>query len=149
MAGSISTRLYSRTATSSIDLETLSDRARGITKEEQEAHPPQLTASDLSGGLFSDHGVADFSKLSFQVPGAEIRLKGNYNLGSQKIDMKGVFPHAGHAGGHAKRHKTLSSDAIGSRCLRKMAPDFRCLSLSRERARNLKSVSKPCITGSG
>ena len=36
-------------------------------------------------------GLASFSRLSFQVPGALISLNGSYDLRSEKIDMQGIF----------------------------------------------------------
>ena len=72
-------------------LETLSDRARGISKDEQARAPAQTVASNFFGRFKLDNGRASFSHLSFEVPGAQIRLAGNYDLRSQKIDMKGVF----------------------------------------------------------
>lgn len=72
-------------------LDTLSDRARGITKKEEEDIPRQQVASNLMGTFRLDHGVAKFSSLSFQLPGAAIKLAGDYNLRSQGIDMGGVF----------------------------------------------------------
>ena len=71
-------------------LQTLSDRARGISKtEEQES--PATVASDLRGRFKLEEGVTSFSTLSFSVPGAAIRLKGKYNLRSEQIDMAGQF----------------------------------------------------------
>ncbi len=72
-------------------LDTLSARARGISKEEQEAEPPETVASDMRGRFRLSDGVASFTNLSFSVPGALIRLAGNYNLRSERIDMAGTF----------------------------------------------------------
>jgi hypothetical protein len=73
------------------NLDTLSDRARGISKDEQAELPRQEVASNLLGTFRLDRGVASFSHLSFEVPGATIRLAGDYNLRTQSIDMAGVF----------------------------------------------------------
>jgi hypothetical protein len=74
---------------------TLSDRARGIPKNEQEElereGEQKLVASDFHGRMKLDCGVASFSQLSFAVPGADISLKGTYELQSQKIEMDGLF----------------------------------------------------------
>lgn len=70
---------------------TLSDRARGISKTEQEQQPPQTVASNFEGHFTLDRGITSFSSLSFSVPGAAIKLSGNYNLRSEQIDMKGEF----------------------------------------------------------
>ena len=72
-------------------LTTLSDRARGITKEDEESEPPQTVASDFFGRFQLNNGVASFSILRFSVPGAAIQLRGNYNLRTQAIDMDGRF----------------------------------------------------------
>lgn len=74
-------------------LDTLSDRARGISrKEEQEGQASESNvASDLRGVFKLKDGVTSFSALSFTVPGALIRLAGIYNLRSGQVDMHGVF----------------------------------------------------------
>ena len=74
-------------------LRTLSDRARGISKSEEEEGKGVHgnVASDLAGAFKLDKGVTSFSRLSFSVPGALIRLAGNYNLRTGQIDMRGVF----------------------------------------------------------
>ena len=74
-------------------LASLSDRARGISKkEEQEGQGSKSNvASDLRGVFKLKDGVTSFSTLSFTVPGALIRLAGSYNLGSGQIDMHGIF----------------------------------------------------------
>lgn len=72
-------------------LETLSDRGRGISKKDEEKRAPQTVASDFQGRFRLDNGVTSFSALSFSVPGAAIRLTGDYNLRTEAIDMKGLF----------------------------------------------------------
>ena len=72
-------------------LETLSDRARGITKSEEARQLPETIASDFFGRFLLDNGCASFSHLSFQVPGAQVKLGGTYDLRSQQIDMHGLF----------------------------------------------------------
>lgn len=70
---------------------TLSDRARGISKKEEQRLPPQTVASNFEGEFKMDDGRIAFSKLSFSVPGAAIDLSGSYNLTSEQIDMQGRF----------------------------------------------------------
>lgn len=71
---------------------TLSDRARGISKsEEQEGQGGDMVASGLRGQFALADKMARFSQLSFEVPGALIRLKGSYGLASQRMDMSGTF----------------------------------------------------------
>jgi hypothetical protein len=72
-------------------LRTLSNRARGISKNEEQDAPPQTIASNFQGRFKLDDGVVSFSKLSFSVPGAAIDLAGKYNLRSEEIDMSGKF----------------------------------------------------------
>jgi hypothetical protein len=72
-------------------LQTLSDRARGISKDEEAEQPPQRVASNFRGIFKLNNGVTSFSELSFSVPGAAIRLVGNYSLRSGAIDMNGQF----------------------------------------------------------
>ncbi len=69
---------------------TLSDRARGISKKEEE-EKPETIASDFRAVFKLNDTVASFSTLSFSVPGATIKLAGNYNLRSEQIDMNGQF----------------------------------------------------------
>ncbi len=72
-------------------LETLSDRARGITKKQEQDEPPQTVASNFRGRFKLANGAVSFSQLSFQVPGADVDLKGKYDLRSEAIDMGGTF----------------------------------------------------------
>jgi hypothetical protein len=73
-------------------LRTLSDRARGISKSEEAQQPPRpAVASNFRGRFKLDDGVTSFSQLSFNVPGAQILLKGKYDLRSGQIDMDGQF----------------------------------------------------------
>ena len=74
-------------------IKTLSDRARGITKkDEQEGEEAaEIVPSNFRGRFKLDGGTASFAHLAFDVPGARITLAGDYNLESQQIDMQGVF----------------------------------------------------------
>lgn len=70
----------------------LSNRARGISKSEAEqGQGPDMVASNLRGRFTLAGSTARFSQLSFQVPGALIRLNGSYGVESEKIDMSGIF----------------------------------------------------------
>lgn len=70
----------------------LSNRARGISKDEQESgQGPNMVASNFRGRFKLENGAVRFSRLSFQVPGALISLAGNYWLESGKIDLHGAF----------------------------------------------------------
>lgn len=70
---------------------TLSERARGISKQEAAQQPQQAVASDLDGRFTLDRGEIRFSQLVFAVPGAGIKLAGTYNLRSGAMDMAGDF----------------------------------------------------------
>lgn len=72
-------------------LRTLSNRARGISKEEEQGLPQQTVGSNFYGRFTLNHATVSFSRLSFSVPGAAINLAGRYNLRSGDIDMKGAF----------------------------------------------------------
>jgi hypothetical protein len=72
-------------------LRTLTNRARGISKEEEEHQIPHPVASNMRGVFRLDNSVAAFRSLSFSVPGATIILSGKYNLRSEQIDFKGKF----------------------------------------------------------
>ncbi|MBV9762605.1 MAG: hypothetical protein JO340_18740 [Acidobacteriaceae bacterium] len=72
-------------------LSTLSDRARGITKQQDARPPEQTVASNLDGQFTLHGGVVHFSRLAFAVPGAAIKLAGTYNLRSSSMDMNGDF----------------------------------------------------------
>ena len=64
-----------------------SARARG-NKSDNVA--PGNTASDFTGHFTLQDGRANFSQLSFFVPGASVNLHGTYNLDSQALDFHGA-----------------------------------------------------------
>jgi hypothetical protein len=72
-------------------IQDLSERARGISKKEAEEAPQETVASNFRGRFDLRNGLARFSKLSFEVPGALVTLDGTYNLESTAIDMRGLF----------------------------------------------------------
>jgi AsmA-like C-terminal region len=72
-------------------LVVLSHRARGISKVEDPEHPQRTVASDMSGSFKLKNGTMTFSRLSFAVPGAKVKLAGNFNLSSHKLDLNGLF----------------------------------------------------------
>lgn len=71
-------------------LQTLSERAQGITKKD-EKESPETVASDFRGRFRLSDGIASFSRLSFMVPGALVRLAGTYSFHSGIINMQGTF----------------------------------------------------------
>jgi hypothetical protein len=62
----------------------LSAGARGENKDD-----PETVLTDLKGRVALDHGVANFSDLTFHIPGAGARLHGTFNLLNYKIDLHG------------------------------------------------------------
>jgi hypothetical protein len=50
---------------------------------------PETVMSDLQGQVNVIDGTANFSDLSFRVPGAHARVHGTYNLINYKIDLRG------------------------------------------------------------
>ncbi len=71
----------------------LSDRASGISKSEEEKGEgaKQAVASNMRARFKLNKGVASFSQITFQVPGARLQLAGDYNLKSSDVDFKGKF----------------------------------------------------------
>ncbi|MFL6354721.1 MAG: hypothetical protein ACJ74Z_23115 [Bryobacteraceae bacterium] len=70
-------------------LQTLSEQAQGITKNEQK-ELPETVASNFRGLFKLSGGIASFSRLSFTVPGAIVNLTGTYSLHSGLIKMQGT-----------------------------------------------------------
>jgi hypothetical protein len=66
----------------------LSASARGKVNEDED---PERVVSNLQGQVTVQNGVADFSKLSFRVPGAFAKLHGTFDLITEKIDMHGML----------------------------------------------------------
>ena len=66
------------------DVNELSAGARGQKKED-----PETVMTNLTGQVLLQRGVANFSDLSFQIPGAHARVHGTYNLINHKIDLHG------------------------------------------------------------
>jgi hypothetical protein len=56
---------------------------------EKDTTDPETALTDLAGHVELDHGVANFSDLSFSIPGAAARLHGTYNVVTYKIDLHG------------------------------------------------------------
>ena len=62
----------------------LSAGARGENKDD-----PETVLTDLKGRVVLERGVANFSDLSFHIPGAGARLHGTFNIMNYKIDLHG------------------------------------------------------------
>jgi hypothetical protein len=74
-------------------LAMLSDRARGISKsEENEGHGDNgVVASNMTARFRLHGGVATVTPVQFDVPGARVQLAGDYNLKAGGLDLKGTF----------------------------------------------------------
>jgi hypothetical protein len=60
-------------------------------KREPDQDSAETALSDLKGQVILKGGTANFSQLSFTIPGAEAELHGTYNLITQKIDLHGTL----------------------------------------------------------
>ena len=91
--------------TTQTQVDELSERARGEKKNkdkdknegknkmasESEAEDPENVVLNLRGHVEVREGVAKFSDLSFDAPGASARMSGTYNLLNQQIDLHGTL----------------------------------------------------------
>ena len=104
-------------------VDEMSERARG---EKQDKSKPQVQADaddpenvvlNLKGHVGLRDGVANFSELSFSVPGASARMNGTYSLSSEQIDFHGML----------KTEAELSQETTGmkSALLKPFDPLFR------------------------
>src|ERR1700682_5565512 len=66
-------------------LESLSRHALGKPNDEDAGS----AVTDLLGHFRLAHDLATFPRLSFSIPGAEVRLVGNYNLAGETLDFRG------------------------------------------------------------
>ena len=66
----------------------LSASARGKVSEDED---PEHVVSNLQGQVTVQDGIANFSKLSFRVPGALAHLHGTFDLITEKIDLHGML----------------------------------------------------------
>ncbi len=66
----------------------LSARARG---EKNRDDDPQRVIENLHGHVELRHGVATFSRLAFDVPGASALLSGTYNLVTERVNLHGTL----------------------------------------------------------
>ena len=67
-------------------VDELSAGARGENKED-----PETVMTDLSGEVRLENGIANFSRISFHIPGAGAKLHGTYNIVNHKIDLHGMM----------------------------------------------------------
>jgi hypothetical protein len=74
-------------------VDELSEKARGkkIPKSDgQENKSPEDVISHVNGHADLRNGVATFPELSFNIPGADARMHGTYNLLNEKLDFHGT-----------------------------------------------------------
>lgn len=78
-------------------VDTMSQSARGEKKDQSKAKPdaaaddPENVVLNLRGHVELRDGVAKFTTLSFNVPGASAHMDGSYNLLNQQIDFHGML----------------------------------------------------------
>ncbi len=70
------------------NVDKLSERARGETNRDDD---PQRVISNLRGRVLLRNGVATFTNLTFDVPGASADLHGTYSLLSKRVDLRGML----------------------------------------------------------
>ncbi len=81
------------------DINQLSKRASGNKDQPQ----TESVSGRINGDVQLQKGSALFSALSFEIPGAEVQMKGRYQLTNEKIDLHG----------DAKTEASLSQDTTG------------------------------------
>jgi hypothetical protein len=69
---------------------TLSQRGRGISANETPP-PGDRVVSNVSGIFSLADGTMRFSKLTFSVPGAQVRLSGAFHLRKESLNFQGVL----------------------------------------------------------
>ena len=67
----------------------LSWRARG--EKDKVTETPERVLSNLRGNVALNDGVATFTNLSFDVPGARAQVHGTYNLVNERINLHGLL----------------------------------------------------------
>lgn len=80
-----SARFTSSKTQNSVD--KLSRQARG----QKEVENPEAVVSDLNGHVLLTGGVAHFSSLVVDVPGARARMHGTYGLENQRVNLHGML----------------------------------------------------------
>jgi hypothetical protein len=70
-------------------IDHLSAGARGQKQKQEQKDDPQTVLTDLTGQVDLRRGVAQFSDLSFGVPGVSAQMSGTFNLINGKVDLHG------------------------------------------------------------
>ncbi|HET6145202.1 MAG TPA: AsmA-like C-terminal region-containing protein [Candidatus Acidoferrales bacterium] len=72
-------------------VDELSQTASGKKKpKDQQDEAPDNVTSHVNGRAVVRNGIATFPELGYQVPGADARMHGTYNLLNQKVDLHGT-----------------------------------------------------------
>jgi hypothetical protein len=66
----------------------LSENSRGM--KNNNGNPP-MVESNLKGHVNLSEGVAKFSSLFFDIPGASAQMKGTFDVSSKKVDFHGTL----------------------------------------------------------
>ena len=113
------------------NLTAFSERAQGKSAN-RDSPPAAGVLSNVTATVSIRNGVAHMSPLTFQVPGAVVRLKGTFDLQSQDVHMSGDL----------RMHSDISHVTTGfkSLLLKPLAPFFK--------KKNAGAVVAIAVTGS-
>jgi hypothetical protein len=84
----------------------ISESAQGEKKKQQE-EDPRTVLSRLRGNIQLRNAIAVISNASFQVPGADAKVHGTYNLLNQRVDLHGTLDTQGHLSDTTSGFKAL------------------------------------------
>lgn len=70
------------------NINQLSENSRGIKNNNGD---PPMAESDLKGHVILSEGVAKFSSLVFDIPGASAQMKGTFDVSGKKVDFHGTL----------------------------------------------------------
>jgi hypothetical protein len=81
------------------DIDVLSARARGKadevedTNEKQgnDSYDPGRVLSNVKGHVMVSNAVANLNQVVFDVPGAQAKMRGTYNLQSEQVNLRGIM----------------------------------------------------------
>jgi len=73
----------------------ISESAQGEKKKQQD-EDPRTVLSRLRGRIQLRDAIAAISNASFDVPGADAKVHGTYNLLNQRVDLHGTLDTQGH-----------------------------------------------------
>jgi hypothetical protein len=76
------------TAETQLNVNQLSENSQGIKSKSGD---PPMVESNLKGHVNLSEGVAKFSSLFFDIPGASAQMKGTFDVSSKKVDFHGTL----------------------------------------------------------